>query len=203
MQGMRIMDGIDEIWLMLKNRSPFQSLCPIQVWNGALDETIEHMDWIQLVTTKDEYALAYQSGLHLWNDSLDRSHTLSQNIENETGSFLHGMMHRMEGDFSNAKYWFSDVTDHPVYALLQPKVIPLIHCFNEQSVTQDLKLADILTSIEKQEKWQPSLFIDAIALQINSAQPNAQLDELLRTIQWLELCELLEYTYTKVLWRQN
>lgn len=46
------------------------------------------------------------SALWLYADELDRSHTLSQQIPTEEGSFLHGMMHRREGDFSNAKYWF-------------------------------------------------------------------------------------------------
>jgi hypothetical protein len=45
---------------------------------------------------------------------IERSHSISQNIENLEGSFLHGMMHRREGDFSNAKYWFRRVGNHPV-----------------------------------------------------------------------------------------
>ncbi len=56
------------------------------------------------------------SGLWLLAGDLDRSHTISQDIGSSEGSFLHGIMHRREGDFGNAKYWFRRVGDHPVFA---------------------------------------------------------------------------------------
>lgn len=56
---------------------------------------------------------ALQSALWLYIDELDRSHTISQGIEDSTGSFWHGIMHRREGDFSNSHYWFNKVGDHP------------------------------------------------------------------------------------------
>jgi hypothetical protein len=47
-----------------------------------------------------------QAGIWLYVDDLDRSHRISQNIHTPEGSYWHGIMHRREGDFSNAKYWF-------------------------------------------------------------------------------------------------
>lgn len=47
------------------------------------------------------------SALWLFNNFLDESHTISQNVHEPIGSYLHGIMHRREGDFSNAKYWFN------------------------------------------------------------------------------------------------
>lgn len=55
------------------------------------------------------------SGLWLWFDFLDESHSLSQDIHTVEGSFWHGIMHRREGDFANAKYWFDRVRRHTVY----------------------------------------------------------------------------------------
>ena len=49
----------------------------------------------------------------LYVDELDRSHRVSQSIEDPTGSYWHGIMHRREGDFSNSHYWFRKVGDHP------------------------------------------------------------------------------------------
>ena len=58
------------------------------------------------------------SGIWLLHDFLDESHRVSQDIDIPSGSFWHGVMHRREGDFSNAKYWFRRVGNHEVIAEL-------------------------------------------------------------------------------------
>lgn len=68
--------------------------------------------------TDQSMAKSCLAGVWLVNDFLDESHTISQSIHTPEGSFWHGIMHRREGDFSNAKYWFRHVGDHPVYDLL-------------------------------------------------------------------------------------
>lgn len=55
------------------------------------------------------------SGLWLLAGDLDRSHAISQDINDSEGSFWHGIMHRREGDFGNSKYWFRRVGNHPVF----------------------------------------------------------------------------------------
>ena len=62
------------------------------------------------------------SGVWLLHDFLDESHTFSQAIDTPEGSFWHGIMHRREGDFSNAKYWFRNVGDHPAYSQIATRV---------------------------------------------------------------------------------
>ena len=47
-----------------------------------------------------------RSAALLWHDHLEESHTVSQDISSADGSFLHGVMHRREPDYPNAKYWF-------------------------------------------------------------------------------------------------
>jgi hypothetical protein len=69
---------------------------------------------------QDDWAIAQgqrqlcMSGLWLLAGDLERSHTISQGLGSAEGSFWHGIMHRREGDFSNSKYWFRRVGDHPV-----------------------------------------------------------------------------------------
>jgi hypothetical protein len=53
------------------------------------------------------------AGLWLYIDQLDRSHRISQNLGDQTGSYWHAIMHRREGDFGNSKYWFRRTGDHP------------------------------------------------------------------------------------------
>lgn len=69
------------------------------------------IDWSGVKAPQTSLCL---SGLWLLAGDLDRSHTLSQEINSPEGSFWHGIMHRREGDFGNAKYWFRRVGDHPV-----------------------------------------------------------------------------------------
>jgi len=66
------------------------------------------------------------SGLWLRHNFHDRSHTISQEIASSTGSYWHGIMHRREPDFPNAKYWFRRVGEHPVFEELHAKLQSLI-----------------------------------------------------------------------------
>jgi hypothetical protein len=65
------------------------------------------------------------AGVWLLHDCLDESHQVSQGIHTTSGSFWHGIMHRREGDFSNAKYWFRHVGEHPVFDPLAERAAAL------------------------------------------------------------------------------
>lgn len=54
------------------------------------------------------------AGLWLYVDDLERSHVVSQSLEDATGSYWHGIMHRREGDFSNSHYWMRRASSHPL-----------------------------------------------------------------------------------------
>ena len=45
-------------------------------------------------------------------DALHECHEIVQDLIGPTGSFWHAIMHRREGDFSNAKYWYARCADH-------------------------------------------------------------------------------------------
>jgi hypothetical protein len=85
-----------------------------------------------------DMALCCLAGLWLLHDFLDDSHTISQAVDTSSGSFLHGVMHRREGDFSNAKYWFRRVDSHEVLENLGPSVIELADNAASKSIADRL-----------------------------------------------------------------
>lgn len=51
---------------------------------------------------------------------LDEAHSLCQAVPSPSGSYWHGVMHRREGDYGNAQYWFRRAGDHPAGELVAP-----------------------------------------------------------------------------------
>lgn len=52
------------------------------------------------------YPRLIRAGLLYAYDAIDESHRIIQEIGTDQGSYWHGMVHRREGDFENARYWF-------------------------------------------------------------------------------------------------
>ena len=44
---------------------------------------------------------------HVINHNWDNAHNIVQGINNEIGFWIHAHIHRIEGDISNANYWYS------------------------------------------------------------------------------------------------
>lgn len=152
---------MEKILHPLCSRQPLQSLTPKAVWNRELEEEIRNATVEQLTgrsSVEEEDGRALKSGLHLWNDSLDVSHSLSQQVHNRTGSYWHAIMHRMEPDYSNSKYWFRQVGSHPVYELLREKAAQALPALAEREGTSPL--ADQVALISKWEAWDPYAVVD-------------------------------------------
>lgn len=88
------------------------------------------------------------AGLWLYIDELDRSHRISQGIEDATGSFWHGIMHRREGDFGNSRYWFHRVGKHPAMKLI-PGYNP--HRFIDEVEARHAKSPEALVELQRKE----------------------------------------------------
>jgi len=69
----------------------------------------------------EDMAACCLAGVWLLHDFLDESHTISQGIDTTSGSYWHAIMHRREGDFSNAKYWLRRVGRHSVVELVNER----------------------------------------------------------------------------------
>jgi hypothetical protein len=56
-----------------------------------------------------------RSLLLLQAGEFERSHTIVQEMTGADAAYVHGMIHRVEGDYSNAKYWFRKAQRDPLF----------------------------------------------------------------------------------------
>jgi len=125
------------------------------------------------------------SGLWLLHDYLDRSHTISQDIDSAAGSYWHAIMHRREPDYSNSKYWFRRVGDHPAFATLAAVV--------ESIPSTDAAIAEF--GLLKNGDWDAFAFVDAC--QSVAKWPDAGKTRVLQEIAQAEWRILFDYCYNR------
>jgi hypothetical protein len=100
-------DNFDRVRDQLLARQPLPPLLPSKPFDTALTAIIDKLD----------APPAGKACLHLLNDDLTRSHEIAQSQEGvPTFDYVHAIVHRREGDFSNSKYWFRHVGSHPAWA---------------------------------------------------------------------------------------
>ena len=65
----------------------------------------------------ENFALV-RGGLLYAIDAIHEAHAFFQDAKGDLGAYWHGMMHRREGDFENARYWFRRAGVLPCFATL-------------------------------------------------------------------------------------
>ena len=162
---------VEQVSAELRARQPLPPLCPAAPWKPDLSRRIADAG----------LPPALASALLLWNDDLEASHTLSQALPDRFGSWLHGAMHRREGDFSNSKYWFRRVGAHAGFTRMT-------QCAAAAFAGVDGQPEPTLAALA--EQWDPFAFVDLCAAAATGRDASATVLESLQAAELELLAEL-------------
>jgi hypothetical protein len=101
---------------------------------------------------------------------LERAHILVQEATSADGTYIHGIVHRTEGDFDNARYWFRRTAVHPAAAEIY-----------RRAAANSAKIASCAT-------WDPIVVTDWV-----EASKSTGADEELRAVLAIEAEVMLEH----------
>ena len=109
--------------------------------------------------------------IYLRHGHLEAAHQLSQDISGQLGDWLHSIMHRLEGDYSNAHYWDRRTGEHALFA--------------------DIDAAIKASDHDLRSNYSPAALTDAVA-GLNGAFDSDRAEEI-RAIQGIEIAELFGF----------
>jgi hypothetical protein len=81
----------------------------------ALVEELLRVSDLILANDRGPHVDCLRSLLLLQAGEFERSHSIVQAMSGSDPAYIHGMAHRIEGDFWNAKYWFRRSKKHPAF----------------------------------------------------------------------------------------
>ncbi|MFD2114686.1 hypothetical protein ACFSTH_02935 [Paenibacillus yanchengensis] len=185
--------SVETIIAQLVERQYHVPLTPSTIWSNTLQQQIEQLHSYR----HDTAGLTLIAALHLLNDDLDLSHSYAQQIEHDrTGAYWHGIMHRMEGDYPNAKYWFRQAMPHPISDKVARLVAQsLLHTdFAEWTFIEDNSQVKQILLQFKAGHFSSALLTDLVQQSSNAIASVPKWTLLLQQIQAIELEQLFLHT---------
>lgn len=177
--------ALSPILQRLRSRPHLPPLFPTQPWDPALSKRISALTPAELTgndRAEGPVGEALRSGLLLWNDDLEAGHAIAQGIENPTGSYWHGIMHRREGDLDNARYWFRRVGAHPAFARVRAAALAALTAAGAGTT-------ELATATSSRPAWDPFALIDRCEA-ARSAAGAQSAGEAVRSLEIAQLAEI-------------
>ena len=123
-----------------------------------------------------------KAALWLRYDFMAESHAISQGTATPSGSYWHAILHRREPDASNARYWFSRVGEHPVFAGLSLEAKEIV----------GPQPPEALKPLLAHDAWDPDEFV-----KLCTSSQEGVATQCLLELQRREWELLFDYNYTK------
>lgn len=100
-------DFVDRVFLqenLLRKLIPQEPIGPL--WPSRIREADDATLSGGRATGDPAMFALVRGGLYYAVDAIHEAHQIFQDAPGDLGVYWHGMMHRREGDFDNARYWF-------------------------------------------------------------------------------------------------
>ena len=110
---------------------------------------------------------------------IDPTHAIVQNGKSPLASYLHGVVHRLEGDYWNSKYWFRQVRDIRLLRSLSLSMEQLLQ-------DEGLSLLAVSLSIMKGNEFDPSALVTAVEHLGQTPTRDSNDVRNLEVISWIE-----------------
>jgi hypothetical protein len=149
--------------------------------NLAMRAQLQQLDRDLPAKARDrDFALACLAGLWLYHDFQDESHALSQDLHTAEGSYWHGILHRREPDYWNAKYWFRRVPTHAIHAELGK---------DAANLAKDAGAPTGSEFLLRQKTWDAAAFVDLCESAARGSETLALLCRRIQQVEWQRLFE--------------
>ena len=108
---------------------------------------------IQRIAAAEDHEIAGASGsktkcirslLYLLAGGLDQSHRIVQELSTSDAAYIHGMIHRIDDDFDNARYWFRRASMEPAAAEMYRRAAANSLTFASHPIWDPILLTDML-----------------------------------------------------------
>ena len=153
----------------------------VQLPRISAREPLPDKELIQQTTAAKEHEISRADGpqtscarslLLLAAGDLDQAHRMVQEMSTPDAAYIHGVIHRIDDDFNNARYWFRSARIHPADAEMYRRA------------------AASSPTVARHSIWDPVLVTDMV-----ETSRTAGVTEELRVILTIEFEELLQFLW--------